>query len=139
MKREDGRCESLVSLEIMRHSTISQKRTGKRDAEEPIRRGGRFRAEHQGEAKDNHRGEAMEPRRTTTEGEANTRMGALPRPAPRNGSTAKADTKEWERPTPRNGLERRRNPAPRNPKDGGTKRQPTINKKWSDRKKEKVG
>jgi hypothetical protein len=76
-------------------------------------------------------------------------MGALPRP--RNGSTAKADTKEWEhrrcrrqgmgappRPTPRNGLARRRKPAPRNSKDGGIKQQPTINKKWSDRKKERM-
>jgi hypothetical protein len=78
-------------------------------------------------------------------------MGAPPRPTPRNGSTAEADAEEWEhrqgrrrgmgappRPTPRTGLARRRKPAPRNSKDGGTKRQPTINKKWSDRKKERM-
>jgi hypothetical protein len=76
-------------------------------------------------------------------------MGALPRPKLRNGSLAMADAKEWEhrrgrrqgmgappRPTPRKGLERMRSPAPRNPQNGGTKRQPTTSKKWSDRKKE---
>jgi hypothetical protein len=43
---------------------------------------------------------------------------------------------------PRNGLARRRKPAPRNSKDGGTKRQPTRNgvtERKKERKNEKVG